>query len=336
MNVLDFINSSALREHLKSIGYQFSGFEAAWLVWNCRSATLDEKLAAWDEIMRACPDEEYPNPQQHYAGLPNFLHATLWDYSAYIKKTVDFIKEKPVPGEYFYTVKYKKVSGGKMYLCAGFLGTYEAALQNALEMIAGYGKGASAVITKLAPEPKNEEWELTVDRFGIIKDAHSRGVSFDEGYKDISICFENMRFSFPTPFKKGDILYDPERVDLNSLWSRPFVLKESATEISQRLGKPLRDGTDVIADGLFLDSVDMLYCEDIRDYTSLEYFPEEKLTGRLRLLRALSGFVKGDIDEVLFANAYAFVLADERAKEIKKRIKTRYTKKDLRLAGIDG
>ena len=335
MDVLRFINSSALREHLKSTDYHFSGFEAAWLVWNCRSATLDDKLAAWDEIARTYPDEEYPNRLPHYGGPPTFLHATLGDYAAYIKRVADFVKEKSAPENFYYCYTYVETAGGKTCGPEGHFLTYEAVLKDALADMSDLEEGASARIFKRAPGSENKECELKIDRNGVIMDADSRGFYFAEGDEEISLCFEDMWFGFPTPFEKGDILYDPERVDPDDLWSGPFVFRESATDISKRFGRPLHDSSDMIAYGIFLDSDDLIYGECMHDYTSLEYFPEEKLTGRLRILRALSGFMKGDIGEVLFANAYAFFITDERAKSMKRIIKKSYTEEGRRLAGLD-
>ncbi len=56
MNVLRFVNSRAVREHLEKIDYRFSGFEAVWLIWNCRHATRAEKIMAWREILSSRPD----------------------------------------------------------------------------------------------------------------------------------------------------------------------------------------------------------------------------------------------------------------------------------------
>ena len=42
MDIYRFINSNTIREHLKKLGYQFNTLEAAWLVWQCKNATLAE------------------------------------------------------------------------------------------------------------------------------------------------------------------------------------------------------------------------------------------------------------------------------------------------------
>ena len=58
MNVLKFVNSKDIRKHLRNIGYECSPLEAAWLIYQCRSATVEEKHAAWDKLIETMPDCE--------------------------------------------------------------------------------------------------------------------------------------------------------------------------------------------------------------------------------------------------------------------------------------
>ena len=51
MDILRFINSKDIRKHLKDTGYEFNSLEAAWLIYQCRNATIREKHKAWNELM---------------------------------------------------------------------------------------------------------------------------------------------------------------------------------------------------------------------------------------------------------------------------------------------
>ena len=51
MNILRFVNSKDIREHIRNIGYEFNSLEAAWLIYQCRDATIDEKHKAWNELI---------------------------------------------------------------------------------------------------------------------------------------------------------------------------------------------------------------------------------------------------------------------------------------------
>ena len=68
MNILNFINSKDIREHLKAINYEFNSLEAAWLIYHSRNATIEEKHAAWRELINTMPDckiEERMNANSH-------------------------------------------------------------------------------------------------------------------------------------------------------------------------------------------------------------------------------------------------------------------------------
>ena len=56
MNIYRFINSKDIRFHLQSLRYDFTLPEAAFLVWQCIDATLEEKHEAWCELIRTMPD----------------------------------------------------------------------------------------------------------------------------------------------------------------------------------------------------------------------------------------------------------------------------------------
>lgn len=56
MNILRFINSKDIREHLRSIRYEFNSLETAWLIYQCHDATIDEKHKAWNELIETMPD----------------------------------------------------------------------------------------------------------------------------------------------------------------------------------------------------------------------------------------------------------------------------------------
>ena len=79
MNVYRFINSKDIREHLESIKYPFGSLEAAWIIYQCRFASLEEKHAAWRELIQTMPDcaiEERPNTEAHDS-LHRFLAAYM-------------------------------------------------------------------------------------------------------------------------------------------------------------------------------------------------------------------------------------------------------------------
>ena len=229
MDVFRFINSSAIRDHLREIDYKFSGFEAAWLVSKCRTATLEEKQAAWREIIETYPDEEY----------------------------------KALPASYKTRTLH------------------------------------SIIKEQLTPDQAEE--------------------------RDRGSIFAKMEFDFPVPFHAGDILYDPKEspyywhrdetfvyVDRTTpLWRTPgchdiFEKGSYCRTFSALCGRLLYNNGEIVENWSCMTW----------QYMSFEYCPEEKLTGVKRIAKALSSLVIGDITEIQFAKAYAYLRADEHAKKL--------------------
>ena len=65
-----------------------------------------------------------------------------------------------------------------------------------------------------------------------------------------------------------------------------------------------------------------------------EYFPPEKLTGKKRILKALSNYIKGEISEELLLRAYQIILLEETRNDLMPR--AWFTDEGLKLAGING
>lgn len=51
MDIFRFIDSADIRRYLAEIRYRFSTEEKMFLIWYCKAATLNEKIAAWQEIV---------------------------------------------------------------------------------------------------------------------------------------------------------------------------------------------------------------------------------------------------------------------------------------------
>lgn len=55
MDIFRFIDSADIRRYLAEIQYRFSTEEKMFLIWYCKTATLNEKIAAWQEIVGYVP-----------------------------------------------------------------------------------------------------------------------------------------------------------------------------------------------------------------------------------------------------------------------------------------
>lgn len=81
MNYYRFLNPRDVQNHLKEMEYPLFMPEIAYLVWQCRSATLEEKFAAWEKIIKTMPDCEIPRRPEMKTGVES-IHQFLRDYMA--------------------------------------------------------------------------------------------------------------------------------------------------------------------------------------------------------------------------------------------------------------
>lgn len=141
--------------------------------------------------------------------------------------------------------------------------------------------------------------------------------------------FEYMRFDFPNPFKKGDVVRLAKRLYRYGVYNtEPFLFMEIENEPLKQsflVYKPMR------ASGYFQDEDNgQLYRENWYGYMDLEYYTEE-LTGEKRVLKALGNYFKGKIDVGLFANSYHHYMTESYFQSTKP---YHWSDEDLKLAGL--
>ena len=144
--------------------------------------------------------------------------------------------------------------------------------------------------------------------------------------------FEFMWFSFPTPFKKGDIIAG--KYTSPGICRGPMVLNYAAPEWYNKKDRKGRDLNDMWMDGYFQDpDTGCIYNGTSNDnYMNFEYLSPDSMTGKQRILIALSNYLKGRIDISLMLNAYHLILLEEAAKDSRPR---EFTAKALELAGLE-
>ena len=76
IDILRFVGSPDVRQHMRDIGYQPSTPEAAFLVWHCHDATLQERFAAWEQIIATMPNCGYQTKRLEIeiSDFHEFLH----------------------------------------------------------------------------------------------------------------------------------------------------------------------------------------------------------------------------------------------------------------------
>ena len=300
MDIFRFINSRDIREYLKSQNYPFTSLEAAWLIYQCRCATIKEKHEAWQELIQTMPDcavAERPHTARHES-----LHQFLKEYIRTEDEILDwfFRDEKDA----IYNCEFWEYA----MWCPG--GEYFDSFQKCLKAYTDRRLGKMTF--KITKQILNSD-QCTY----VIFSADNEPLKFDtswypEGGDEILYgVLGGLEFDFPTPFTKGDILCESEVYEMNpSLRADLFVITDLP---ACSKNESYRDGCRMKVWGFFLKYDGTLQYEDMYNYMNLEYFRGE-LSGKKRILKALSNYIKGEIDVGLFANAYHKILCEEYAK----------------------
>lgn len=220
MDIFRFIDSTDIRRYLAEIQYRFSTEEKMFLIWYCKTATLNEKTAAWQEIagdVPSCP----------------------WDYAwdirervaAYIELQEKMLGQFQAAGscvyQYRLTTAEEETDSGSVYR------SYEDCLTAA--KIAA--RAAGCCMLEIRKEQLNAaEYSRRTDTCIFNRDGEILRINcLPTDAEDMMtyLLFEEMWFAIPTPFHSGDIVCSRFSPD------EPFVLTDMVTWDSERMIKEL-------------------------------------------------------------------------------------------------
>lgn len=312
VNFCRFINSGDIRAYLCKMGYAFSAEEASWLVWQSKYTSLKEKHGAWNEIINTMPDCEIAE-RLNTKARPS-LHQFLRDLMALDVRCLESMKRDGDSTVYSFKYRLENETEWEtedQHLYADFSQCFEAALNECKDQSENSEiDGCRIRIQKRWFDGTNSSIEAELMPDGEVCAILNYGICTDEECDLLHHGFGGMWFSFPIPFKKGDIL-----VERACHASAPFVL-ESVANTSEDVERCAwsGDSSDMLAWGYFqMPDNGNIYHDCMHGYMDLEYCREE-LTGVLCVLKALSSYLKGEIDISLYSNAYYAILAEEHAR----------------------
>ena len=329
--ILGYVNSKDIRNHLRAIGYQFSSLETAWLISQSKSLTLAQKHEAWNELISTTPDM-----------LIDFRHRdkqTLHDFlKCYMEVDNRWIECFMKPGNFIYQFSATTVLyNGEIRFCNNdcVFSSFENCLNAAKIQMADcedkIKDNFKIKITKReidTAEYNENVMELCLNhKFDILSIEHYGTTSSDEDF-DTHIAFEEMWFAFPTPFKKGDIIYDITQLNPN-----PMVLEQTGADHFAKKGRVGNDIGDMSVWGYFqMQEPDSIFYDNAWCYMDYEYYPLEQIQGVQRILLAVSNFIKGEIDISLCLKAYYQIMLEEMTEKFPL---GEFTDTGLKLAGIE-
>ena len=361
MDIYQFIDSKDIRNYLLEIKYEFTVPEVAFLIYMSRGAALNKKFDAWQEIidtMTDCSMGERLNMEE----IPSF-HRFLTEYITLLKNLLKLFynSEKGIYTYAFYEKegnwsgsvgKFGWVEEGNLFsdfqtAISHLKKNYPEESFEKLRFTKQYFSGAEDESEKKLILEMNHDLEiLSVDEQDVLNDSQ----------EDLFMTFEGMWFSFPTPFRRGDILIN--RV----ISEKPFVLNDIHTWGSKEMlenGYSEEDGVvknaDRIVERLMKkgDTSDMNYSgsyigEDVRNgfyifseifwnYLYLERYAQP-LKGEQRALAALASSLSPDrkkrISKELLCDTVHYYFMEEQCRRNWKFIEQEYISEGKKLVGL--
>ncbi len=343
MNIYRFVNSRDIRKHLEDIKYEFNALEASWLVYQCKNATLKEKNEAWAWIIDNMPDMEVH--ERVNCPYRESLHKTLREYMAMYENLLEQFKN---PGDAVYTCRCYERGDEITIHCAQdreVFFSFDDCINEIKEFFEDYEEDdrvGTFVVATCHFKDKDNKIYVRYDFDQRIRSIDFNGNFSEEYFELYSYFFDGFWFDFPTPFKKGDIVFkansDTDAADnfdlcrgllvLTSLFAWHFKDEEKREHYTEgRNG----DNSDMTFYGYFQSEDGSIYHECEWTYMDLEVY-RGPLTGVRRVLKALSNYVKGEIELELFLHAYGTFLEDKRREDIAHY--NWFTNEGLRLAGL--
>ena len=327
MDILNFIDSKAIREHLHSINYQpKSSAEAAFIVWQSQTHSLDEKFKAWDWIINNMADFDtlsvferaYYYDKSISEEIYHSLHKGLKKYMELQKKLIE-IATKTEENTVFSFEYYCK---GDMGNCGDerLFSTYEVvkeAIRKEMQEMSDYNVECIYLKKQWIDNESGKSVSVSILPNGEVYNVYAYRKDDIIGDEWVYLeLFGEMWFAIPTPFKKGDVLCVLRQFG-QSYDEGPFVLEKICYWEYEDLEKERKRHAwcdmDMLAVGYFQNDDGRLYGETTHNYLILDYY-EGKLSGTKRTLKALSNYFKGNTYICELLEAYSIIIGEERAK----------------------
>lgn len=218
MDIYQYINSKVIAAHLRTIGYEFSSLEAAWLIWQCKDLSVLEKHTAWEELIRTMPDCEVP-ARMHGEEFDS-IHGFLEEYMELQSRLIFWFYEKKDGWVYRYDVWED-----------GRWSSEDAIFRSMDKVISHFHDTYAETAQKLLVRKQRLDWpwvsahaimlpyhtstdDLIEISFSIRPDGDElpsvEDVTLDQLNTVYDETFRSMWFDFPLPFKRGDILRVPQ------------------------------------------------------------------------------------------------------------------------------
>ncbi len=309
MDVLRYVNSTDIREHLRKIGYQFSALEAAWLIYQSRNTALEERHEAWKQLIAEYPD--CPIPKRMNTVPQDSLHHFLAEYMDMEKRMLEQFRDST---GVVYQIKYHFDEAEPVYENRVF-SRFEPEKMNSL--FEDNDHVQSIWCSRISVDGSDEDALGSIFSVKLSGDMKIMEIQpeFRENGRTRELMldvFQGFWFDFPTPFQKGDILWDSKKPA--GFCGGPFVCRSInqhgiADEKQMEYMRENGDTSDMTAHGLFVSAQTGVYGEAMHNYMNCEYYRKE-LVGNQLLLKPFSAYEKGEADAELLVHACHYIMLE--------------------------
>lgn len=356
MDILSFVNSRDIRVHLEKMQYAFSAPEAAYLIFYSYTATLEEKICAWKEIVDTMPDCAMEK-RLNLPPIPSF-HGFLTKYIRALQEDVsNFLYGENCVYSY-YCHSSSHFCGDDGWSEESRLFSSFAVCREAYEQDDRYPD--SDLIRLRRRRIYNDSSQLCDDRDTYLFLNHQGqfvlppSSDFLLSNDPILSQFFYMWFDIPTPFRCGDIVRSirpygvpnrPRILYYLPTWDKKVLLErgfppnvpwlqyaDEAVEKAHRTG----DCSDMQAYGCWYDNDGQLWIGDYgfaENYLDLEQVTEP-LMGRDRLLYGLQEYLKGNIDAEVLVNSSRLIRMEESCRKQQRDMRRTYKSDILDVIGL--
>jgi hypothetical protein len=351
INILSYLNSKDVAAYLKSIDYHFSPIECAFVIYQSRKVTMQQRHSAWREVINTLPDctiSERLNLQA--CTLHQLIEAEINNDNA----QVDWFNRKD-DSCYSFRIRFKGEHDWQENYNRAFadFDSCFTAIENDYLCYNNCEVAAILIKKQLLHNPEKSNilaFDTHKNIYKVVEPCYDFNVA---NSKEKPLSFDGLWLNIPTPFRYGDIVYCPD--DDIYLKDEPFVLTDMANWGSKELAENgidskainyqkadmaishlTKDGdeSDMIARGYFVDT--QIYEDHTTfNYLDLAYYHDE-LKGNQRIYTALSNYLKGKIELELLLAASNYIFSENHVANLKdNKLKSWYTKEGLFLAGLN-
>lgn len=327
MDIVKFIDSKDIREYLKEIDYKFKPDEAAFVVWQSKNQSIPEKHKGFEWIINNMPDMDLKVsiPRAYYDGdeldTPEnrSLHTILKKHIETENMILNLISNEADTVFSFEThAKGDICSNEDERLFENIEAITEAIKIEKKEYNFDCLYLKKQWIFNDSDSKKTKYVQIKTNSDGVVFSYHTNSILTDLQW-DVEYVLDEMWFDIPTPFKKGDVVCSAYCLGDYPHHEDPFVLDKicywGVEDIDDAKRRHAWGSMDMTACGYFQYEDGRIYKECMHNYLCLEYY-RKNYENEKRILKALSNYIKGDIDMELMLYAYDVILKEEDLKKL--------------------